>query len=101
MSSTPYETLTALDPNSIEHSVASAVAEYAIEVMERNYYKGVKLALLAHRLRENARGIESGKQRPSREMSLLLNAARPRGDDDDRIVFRVRRLANEIANRGE
>jgi hypothetical protein len=98
---TPYETLTALDPNSIEHSVASAVTEYAIEVMDRNRDKGIKLALLAHRLRENARGIESGKRFRSPEMSLLLNAARPHGDDDDRMVFRVRRLANNIANRGE
>jgi hypothetical protein len=98
---TPYETLTALDPNSIEHSVASAVAEYAIEVMDRNRDKGVKLALLGHRLRENARAIESGKRYRSPEMSLLLNAALPRGDDDDRMVFRVRRLANDIANRSE
>jgi hypothetical protein len=101
MSRTPYETLTALDPNSIEQSVASAVAEYALKVMEKNRDKGVKLALLAHRLRENAHGIESGKKQTSPEMSLLLNAARPRDDDDNRILFRVRRLAYDIANRVE
>ena len=98
---TPYENLIALDPNSIEHSVASVVAEYAIEVMNRNRKKGVRLALLGHRLRENARDIESGKRTRSPEMSLLVNAALPRSDDDDRMVFRVRRLANDIANRSE
>jgi hypothetical protein len=98
---TPYETLTALDPNSIEHSVASAVAEFAIEVMDRNRDKGVRLARLARLLRENARGIESGKRYPSPEMSLLLKAARPHSDDDNRMLFRVRRLAADIANRGE
>ena len=98
---TPYETLTALDPNSIEHSVASAVAEYAIEVMDRNRDKGVKLARLARQLRENARGIESGKRYRSPEMSLLVNAAMPHGDDDNRMALRVRRLAADIANRDE
>jgi hypothetical protein len=97
MSTTPYESLTALDPNSIEHSVASAVAEYSLEVMRTNRDKGVKLALLAGRLRENAHGTDSGKQQPLLEMTLLLNAARPRDDRDDRAIHRVRRLAYNIA----
>jgi len=101
MSRTQYETLTALNPDSIEHSVASAVAEYAIEVMRRNRPKGIKLALLAHRLRENARDIESGKRRPSAEMRLLVDTARPHDAEDDRAIHRVRRLAYDIANRVE
>jgi len=97
MSTTPYEVLTSLDPNSIEHSVASAVAEYAISVMETNRDRGVQLALLAGRLRQNAHGTDSGEQQPLLEMTLLVNAARPRGDDDRRAIYRVRRLAHNIA----
>lgn len=94
-----HKTLTALDPNSIEHWVVSAVAEYAIEVMKRNRDKGVKLARLAARLRANACGTESGKKHPIPEMmTLLVNAARPRDADEDRAIYRVRRLANYIAS---
>jgi hypothetical protein len=69
--------------------------------MDRKRDKGVKLARLAHPLRENAHGIESGKKQPSPEMSLLLNAARPRDADDDRAIYRARHLPNDIANRVE
>jgi hypothetical protein len=96
--STPYETLTTLNPNSIEHSIASAVAEYACELVKSDSARALSILRLAARLRDNAHEIAAGGQAEAEMEALISAASLTEGDEYAALYWVLHAVIDDIVS---
>ena len=76
-------------------TIASAVAEYACELIKSDSARALSVLRLAARLRENAHEIAAGGQ-AAPEMEALLSAASLRERDEHPPLYWVRAVTDDI-----